>query len=77
MTRRDFYRMIDEILEVEPGTITGGEQLNALEAWDSLSVLQVIAAADKKLGVNLTAQQLAECATVDAMLNLLAGRIED
>ena len=53
MTRNNFYNLIDEIIEADPGTIKGGEQLSDLPAWDSLAVIGFIAEMAKHLGLIL------------------------
>jgi acyl carrier protein len=76
MKKQDFYYLIDDIVEVEPGTVNGATRLNDLEAWDSLSVLQFVVSVDKFFGVTLSAGQVAPCRIVDDLVALLDGKIE-
>lgn len=50
MNKKDFLNVIEEIVELDPGTLTGDEALADLEGWDSLSIVAFIAATDKHLG---------------------------
>lgn len=75
MTKKDFYRLIDEIIEADPGTIKGGEQLADLPAWDSLAVVGFIASMDKNLGASVSAAQLIEAKSVEDLLRLVVDRI--
>ncbi len=65
MNKDEFYRHLDELLDVDPGTIKGGELLADLEAWDSVTVVSFIAMADEKYGVNVPAQRIVACRSVD------------
>ena len=65
MNKAEFYQNLDELLELGPGTIKGSELLADLEAWDSMAVLSFIAMADEKYGVNIRANRIAECKSVD------------
>jgi acyl carrier protein len=65
MTREQFYRKLEEILEGEPGSIKGNEELDAVKGWDSLGVLSFIAMADSVLGRTVAATDLERCKTVN------------
>lgn len=75
MTTTEFHSQIEAILEVAPGTITGGEKLADLAAWDSLAVLSFIAMVDEKFKVQFTSRDIAACATVGDLAMLLGDRI--
>lgn len=77
MTKEEFYAELEEIIEADPGTIQGDEQLSTLDGWDSLAGLSFIAMADEKLHATLTAGALAGCKTVADLLNLFPGKITD
>ena len=65
MNKTEFYRNLDELLEVDPGTLKGDELLADLEAWDSVTVVSFIALADEKYDVNIPVKRIAECRSVD------------
>lgn len=75
MTHKEFYTEIDNLLELDPGTIKGNEPLADLEGWDSLAVLSFMAMADTSLGVLVSAKELANCRTVPDLVNLFPGKI--
>jgi acyl carrier protein len=77
MTTEQFYRNLEEILEVDSGSITGAEQLNGLNGWDSLAILGFIAFADSKLGIAIPVKDLVECTTVQDLRRLLGEKIAD
>ena len=65
MTREQFYRKLEEILEGEPDSIKGNEELAAVKGWDSLGVLSFIAMADSVLGRTVPVAHLERCKTVN------------
>ncbi|MGV3616332.1 MAG: acyl carrier protein [Fimbriimonas sp.] len=75
MTKAQFINEIEEILELDPGTLTGEEKLNELESWDSLAVLSFIAMADEKLGLTLSGSQIAKSETIDGLAALAGDKI--
>lgn len=70
MNGQDFLRALDEMLELEPGTLTGTEALDDLEGWDSLAVISFIALVDEKLGQVVAGERLAKARTVADLLDL-------
>lgn len=76
MTRSEFLQSIDEILELEPGTLKGDENLRDLEAWDSLAVASFIASVNAFFGVTPEAKKIKEAVTVSDLLVLVAAHLE-
>jgi acyl carrier protein len=68
-----FYRNLEEILDLEPGTLKGGEALSDLESWDSVAALGFIGMAYEKYNVTIPAIHLPECKTVDNLSALITG----
>jgi acyl carrier protein len=67
----EFYRKLDELLELHTGTLTGREPLNSLEEWDSLAVVGFIAMVDRTYGVIISPTSIVACRTVDDLAGLL------
>jgi len=57
----------DAVEDLESGSVEGATHYRALEAWDSLAVLTVIAMVDLEYGVRLKAATLKECTTVQEL----------
>jgi acyl carrier protein len=74
MTKAAFLSMVEEILELPAGQLTGTEFLASFN-WDSLAVVAFLGAVDEKVGVSVSPQQIRQCATVDDLANLLQGSI--
>lgn len=72
MTRQEFLRKLEELLEVESHTLKGEEDLQDLEAWESLTVMEFMALADESFNVVLHPNDIASCDTVAELLDLLA-----
>ncbi len=70
MDRKDFLLALDEMLELDAGTLTGSEELDSLDNWDSLAVISFIALVDEKLGLVVEGEKLAKAKTVDDLLAL-------
>ena len=70
MTREEFLSELDELVELEPGTLKGPEKLEELEQWSSMAIVGFIALADTYNGAKVGPIQIAKCVTVDDLLNL-------
>lgn len=63
MEESDFISLVEEILEVAPGSVSMTDTLDDIE-WDSLSNISFIAEIDARLGASINADQLSKAATV-------------
>lgn len=70
MNAKDFLLALDELLELDPGTLKGSETLESLDTWDSLAVISFIALVDEKLGRVIEGQRLAKAKTVADLLDV-------
>jgi acyl carrier protein len=75
MKLTEFLVQLDGVIESPPGTLKGNEKLADLPAWDSLAVLSFIAMVDEKFKVQLSGKDIAGCATVNDLAQLLGDRI--
>ena len=69
MTRHDFLSAMDNVLELPAGTLTGSENLEDLENWNSLAMVEYIALADSN-GAKLSPRQIRDCETIDQLARL-------
>lgn len=76
MTREEFLHRVEDLLEEVPGTFTGEEILQDLEAWESLTIMEFMAIADESFGVVVPPQDIASCTTVSDLLDLLASHYQ-
>lgn len=77
MKKNEFLLEIDELLELDEGTLKGEEVLSDFEEWDSLAVISFIALADEKFDFIINGNELIEAKKVADLLNLVAEHIED
>ena len=71
MSNRDPLRFLENMLELAPFTLTGGEALRDLQAWDSLGTMLFIATVDREFGVPLPGNRVIRCQTVDDLCRLI------
>jgi len=75
MNRKEFLLLMDDLVEADPGTLTGSENLSGLEEWNSLAVMEFIALVDEKFGVQLNPTDIEQCTTTNDLIALLGDHI--
>jgi acyl carrier protein len=75
MTRNEFHRLIEQVIEADPGTIKGGEMLANIPAWDSMAVIGFIAMLDKHLGITVPASSIMEARSIEDLTKLAGNKI--
>lgn len=68
----DFLEQIAEIMEVD--SVNPSDELTSFEAWDSLTMLSIIALADDEYKVSLTNSEIADAKTIDGLSNLILSK---
>lgn len=71
----DLFSHLEQILEMNPGTLQINQNVRELKTWDSLKLLEVIAFADSELHVELDAESLSKCGTVGDIVSLLSASV--
>lgn len=71
MDDKELLALVEEILEVDPNTVSLDSTLDDLD-WDSLANITFIAEVDTRLGVSVNADQLAKAETVQDLRGLIA-----
>ena len=75
MKRNDFMRRLEELLEQPANSLSGSEELEALN-WDSLKALEFLAMVDETFGgEELSPVELVEVRLVDDLIVTLGARI--
>jgi acyl carrier protein len=75
LEKHEFLLSLDELLELEPGTLKGPEALDNVEGWNSLAVISFMALVDEHFGISLQPQPIAACSTIADLVGLLGDRI--
>jgi acyl carrier protein len=73
VTFEEFLLSLDELLELEPGTLKGPEELASLENWDSLSVVSFLGMAKARADKTVSPKAIAACKNVDDLFALLTA----
>jgi len=68
----NFIENIAEVLEEDEVKLT--DELEAFEAWDSLTILSIIAMADEEYEVSLLADEITEAKTIEGLQNLIKSK---
>lgn len=76
MKEPDFLVLMEELLEMEPKTLSGSDVLSSLAVWDSFAIISFMAFADEQFGARLGASQIAACRTVTDLEHLFGDQIE-
>lgn len=77
MSKTEFLELLDELFEFDTGTIQGSDELQQIQGWSSLTFIGLIAMVDEECGVTLPPKSILACKTVDDLVGLLDGHIED
>jgi len=71
MNKQQFLNELEEILELDSDTLKGDEVLLAMEQWDSLAFLSVIAMADDHFDIVIQGDKLEKIKTVSDLTALV------
>ena len=69
----NFESSIAELLEEE--SVELSDELGSFDAWDSLTVLSIIAFCDSEYNVPLSAQEINDSKTIEGLKNLIQDKI--
>jgi acyl carrier protein len=70
LERREFLARIEQIVDVDPGSLSGSERLTELRGWDSLAIVQFQAFLDEQLDAEVIPQRIEQCKTIGDLMNL-------
>jgi acyl carrier protein len=65
MEKEEFYLLIDDICDLEEGTIKGDESLQISEFFGSLAMLGLMAMLDKKFNLNINTDDIRKIGTIN------------
>lgn len=71
MSMQEKLKVLEEIMDLEEGTLKEDTVLEEIEEWDSLSKLSLIAIAKKQFNLVLNTQKLKEFVTVSDICDFL------
>lgn len=71
MSQQAILKELEEILEVDEGSLALETELEQVPSWDSLAVVSFMAVADEKFGKRLSAKQLEKVGKVSDLVELV------
>ena len=75
MTRQEFLREFEKIVNLDPGTLGGDDLLEDLAHWDSLKMLDFVVDAEAKFNVVLDGEAVSRATTVNDLVGLVADHL--
>ena len=71
MTNQEKISLLEQMMELEEGTLAPDVALEDVEEWNSMAKLSLIVLADEEFGKKLNGAQIKEFKTVQDILNFL------
>ena len=71
MTRNEMIEMIEEMLDVELGSLNEDSVLSQIPEYDSMTKLSLIVMCDDEFGKKLTGERLVEFQTIKDVLDFM------
>ena len=75
MSYKEFLNALEEILEIDEDSLSGDEELEEIEEWDSLAFISVIAFADEQFDVVIDGSRLESVVRVSDLVSLVSEHI--
>ncbi len=69
--KEQIIELIENILQVLPGTVTENTKVEDLEQWDSLAHVMIIGELEEKLGISIPLDEAIEIRSVQEILDIL------
>lgn len=71
MTNDEKIAILEELMEVDEGTLTSETLLSNIEEWDSVSFLSFMAMMDEKFGKTVTGSEIKTKETVGDLMAMM------
>lgn len=68
MSEKERIELLEDIMDLEPGTLHADDYLKNFEEWDSLTALTLISEMDERFGITLTGEQIKDFKTVSDVI---------
>lgn len=76
MKKSEFIAELATVINEAPEKLTPGAKMESFQGWDSTAVLGVIAILEGSVGIEVQPESVAECKTVQDVMNLAKGKLE-
>ncbi len=71
MTNQEKLQLLEEIMELDEGTLKEDMLLSDIDEWDSISLLSFMAMMDEKFSKNITGSEVKIQKTVGDLMSLM------
>ena len=71
MTNKEKIALLEDMLELDGGTLTPEIELNTIDEYDSMAKLSLIVLCDEECGKKLTGEQIREFKTIQDILDFM------
>lgn len=71
MSQQEKLNLLEEMMEIDEGTLTPDTVLSTIEEWDSLSVLSFMSIMDEKFGKNISGNEIKSKKTIADLLIMM------
>jgi len=75
MRRSEFLMSLDELFELDPGTLKGEEDLDGI-GWDSVRAIEFIVLVNEKVDLEVAPGSLSKAATINDLVALLGDKVD-
>lgn len=76
METQTLLHEIEEVVDLDPGSLRGDESLDEIPNWDSLAFLSFLAMADSRFGLTIAPETLRTAKSVSDLCTILAPRLD-
>lgn len=73
MTFEEKLNLLEEMMELEENTLSGKENLEDIDEWDSMSKLYLVSWVKKNMKKTLTIEEIKQFSTVNDICNYIQG----
>ena len=74
MTQVDYLKLVDEVLDLEPGTAKPEDELEG-HGWGSMSRIAFVAMMDEHFNVAIASRSVANCSTVQDLIGVIEAHV--
>ncbi len=71
MILREKIALIEDLLELEEGSLDVDTELESMDEWDSIAALSMIVLIDEEFNKTVSGKQVKSCKTVKDILDLM------
>ena len=71
MTNAEKIALLEEVMELEEGTLQQDDVLEEYDEWDSVTILGIISLIDEEFGKTVTGKEVLDIKTVSGLLDMM------